>query len=242
MEKPLGPDDVRQDQTILGERLRERRQALGLTLKQVADGASLSVGFISQIERGITTPSLSSLVNVSRVLGQQVSSFLSLPAGTASLTRLDQRPHYAVGSSALVYERISAAFPGYQLTTVIIHQPPGYRSELIAHDGEELFYMLSGAMTVEVEGEVFVLEAGDSLHFSSQKVHTTWNHTDAEAVLLHTCTMDVFGDREGRQDVATPLAAQPARTTTRAADAAPSRRRPPASHRQTHAPEETTDG
>ena len=241
MEKSLEPDDVRPDQTILGERLRERRQALGLTLKQVADDASLSVGFISQIERGITTPSLSSLVNVSRVLGQHVSSFLSLPPGTASLTRLDQRPHYAVGSSALVYERISAAFPGYQLTTVIIHQPPGYRSELIAHDGEELFYMLAGAMTVEVEGEIFVLEAGDSLHFSSQRVHTTWNHGDVEAVLLHTCTMDVFGDREG-QEAAAPRAAQPARTAAGAADATPSRRRPPASRNKTHAPEETTDG
>ena len=41
----------------LGKRLRDRRQQLGLTLKQVADGAGLSVGFISQIERGLNAPS-----------------------------------------------------------------------------------------------------------------------------------------------------------------------------------------
>ena len=52
----------------LGTRLRDRRQSLGLTLKEVADQAGLSVGFISQIERGITIPSLTSLINVCRVL------------------------------------------------------------------------------------------------------------------------------------------------------------------------------
>lgn len=181
------------DQMLLGERLRERRLALGLTLKEVADGAGLSVGFISQIERGITTPSLSSLVNVSRLLGRPISAFLSLPPGHAS-THPNQRPHYAVGSSALVYERISASFSGSQLTTVIIHQPAGYRSEPSSHDGEELFYMLSGALTVEVEGETHVLKPGDTLHFPSHKVHSTWNHTKKTATLLHTCTMDVFGD------------------------------------------------
>lgn len=180
------------DQTLLGERLRERRLALGLTLKEVADGAGLSVGFISQIERGITTPSLSSLVNVSRLLGRPISAFLSLPPGNAS-THPGQRPHYAVGSSSLVYERISASFNGSQLTTVIIHQPPGYRSEPVTHDGEELFYMLSGTITVEVEGEQHVLKPGDSLHFPSHKVHSTFNHTNKIATMLHTCTMDVFG-------------------------------------------------
>lgn len=180
------------DQTLLGERLRERRLALGLTLKEVADGAGLSVGFISQIERGITTPSLSSLVNVSRLLGRPISAFLSLPPGNAS-THPDQRPHYAVGSSSLVYERVSASFRGSQLTSVIIHQPPGYRSEPVTHDGEELFYMLAGALTVEVEGEKHVLKPGDSLHFPSHKVHSTYNHTNRVATMLHTCTMDVFG-------------------------------------------------
>jgi len=183
------------DQTILGSHLRERRLSLGLTLKQVADSAGLSVGFISQIERGIAAPSLTSLANVSRVLGRHVSTFLALPAGPNSITRLDQRPHYAVGASALVYERVSALFPGSMLTTVVIHQPPDYRAEPVSHEGEELIYVLAGAITVEVDGAVHVLNAGDSLHFSSRKVHSTWNHTGAMASLLHTCTMDVFGDQ-----------------------------------------------
>ena len=50
--------------TTLGQRLRARRKEIGKTLQQVATEASLTVGFISQIERGISTPSLASLYNV----------------------------------------------------------------------------------------------------------------------------------------------------------------------------------
>jgi len=186
----------------LGTRLRERRRQLGLTLKEVADRAGLSIGFISQIERGITTPSLSSLVGVSRVLKMHVSDFLAQPRGTVPLTRRAERRHYAVGGNSLTYERLSASFPGSVLRSVIIHEPPGHRSEPIAHEGEEMFFILEGAVTVEVEGERTILSVGDSVHFPSTKTHSTWNHAAAPATILHICTMDVFGDEpiEPRDD------------------------------------------
>jgi len=163
-------------------------------LKEVADGAGLSVGFISQIERGITTPSLSSLVGVSRVLKMHVSDFLAQPRGIGPLTRQSERPHYAIGGNSLTYERLSASFPGNVLRSVIIHEPPGHRSEPIAHEGEEIFFILEGALTVEVDGERTILNIGDSIHFPSTRTHSTWNHTSLPATILHTCTMDVFGD------------------------------------------------
>lgn len=181
----------------LAKRLRERRKQLGLTLKDVADKAGLSVGFISQIERDITTPSLSSLVSVSRVLGVEVGEFLSQPRGDVPLTRHDKRDVYAIGGNTISYERISSAFPGNVLRSVIIHEPPGHRGEPIAHDGEEMMFVLDGAITVEVEGERSILEAGDSLHFPSSRTHSTWNHTTRDATILWVGTMDVFGEGAG---------------------------------------------
>jgi transcriptional regulator with XRE-family HTH domain len=178
----------------LGQRLRERRQQLRLTLQVVADRAGLSVGFISQIERGITTPSLSSLVAVSRVLGVEVGQFLAQPKGDMPLTRHDQRPVYAVSGNSLTYERISSSFPGNVLRSVIIHEPPGHRGEPIAHEGEEMMFVLSGAITVEVDGQATILEVGDSIHFPSTKIHSTWNHSPAPATILWAGTMDVFGE------------------------------------------------
>lgn len=179
----------------LGVRLRERRRQLGLTLKEVAVGAGLSVGFISQIERGITAPSLSSLVSVARVLNMDVGAVLSQPRAEGGITRHDERPVYAVSPGSLTYERISASFPGNVLRSVLIHEPPGHRSEPIAHEGEEMFYVLDGAVTIEVAGERNVLEAGDSLHFPSTRIHSSWNHTDRPSTILWIGTMDVFGDK-----------------------------------------------
>ena len=188
------PDPRDDEANPLGVRLRERRRQLGLTLKEVAVGAGLSVGFISQIERGITAPSLSSLVSVARVLNMDVGAFLSQPRAEGGITRHDERPVYAVSPNSLTYERISASFPGNVLRSVIIHEPPGHRSEPIAHEGEEMFYVLDGAVTVEVAGERNVLEAGDSLHFPSTRIHSSWNHTDRPSTILWIGTMDVFGD------------------------------------------------
>lgn len=178
----------------LGRRLRDRRKSLGLTLKDVADRARLSLSFISQIERGIAAPSLSSLVSVSQVLGVEVSEFLAQPHGDQSYTRRQQRAVYAIGANSLSYERVSSSFDGNILRSVIIHEPPGHRDEPIAHEGEEMFYVLEGTVTVEIQGEPTVLQAGDSIHFQSSKMHSTWNHSTKPAVLLWVGTMDVFGE------------------------------------------------
>lgn len=178
----------------LGRRLRDRRKSLGFTLKDVADRARLSLSFISQIERGIAAPSLSSLVSVSRVLGVEVGEFLAQPRGDISFTRHQQRAVYAIGANSLSYERVSSSFSGNILRSVIIHEPPGHRDEPIAHEGEEMFYVLEGTVTVEVQGEPTVLQVGDSIHFQSAKMHSTWNHSTKPAVLLWVGTMDVFGE------------------------------------------------
>ena len=181
----------------IGDRLRQRRKSLGLTLRHVAENAGLSVGFISQIERGIAMPSLSSLVSVARVLDVRVSEFLEPPNGALPMTRHAERKRFAVGSSPVGYERLSASFPGAKLRSVLIHQPPNHRSELVAHEGEELFYILAGTLTVEIEGARTVLDVGDTLHFMSTRPHMTWNNSDRPVTILHVCTMDVFGDTPG---------------------------------------------
>ena len=179
----------------LGKRLRDRRRQLGLTLKDVADGAGLSVGFISQIERGLNAPSLSSLAAISGVLRTHVTEFLAPPRPDAPFTLHGERRSFSIEKHALRYERISASFPGSVLDGVIIHKPPGHRSERIRHEGEELFYILEGAITVETEDESTILEAGSSIHFKSTRLHSSWNHGTTPAVILHVCTSDVFGDR-----------------------------------------------
>ena len=163
-------------------------------MQAVADAAGLSVGFISQIERGLCAPSLSSLVGISEALQKPINAFLEQPTVEGNTTRGGRRVAYSVPGAETSYERISTSFPGSRLCSVIVHEPPGHRSESISHRGEEIFFVLSGEVTVEIEGNREILKPGDSIHFDSTNVHSTWNHTRETVSILWCGTMDVFGD------------------------------------------------
>ena len=180
----------------LGSNLRNRRRELGLTLQDVADGAKLTAGFISQLERNLTAPSLSSLAAIARVLQSELADFFAVPGGESPTTRADQRVNYTLDETRTKYERITAGFEGHVLNGVIVHEQPGYRSESIRHEGEELFYVLNGSITVELEDKAIVLKAGDSIHFRSDQRHSTWNHTSEVVSILIVVTMDIFGEAQ----------------------------------------------
>ncbi|WP_226626581.1 helix-turn-helix domain-containing protein [Alloyangia pacifica] len=182
----------------VGDRLRARRKALKVPLRAVAEGTGLSIGFISQVERGVCEPSLTSLTAITKELGVSVSDILPELSAVPEATRtLSRRRHQLRPSDTGThsYERITTTFPGSTLTGVLIHEPPGVRVEPQSHEGEEMFFMLRGSITVELDGRAVVLAEGDTLHFSSRRRHATWNHTPEPAVMLHVCTMDVFGDQ-----------------------------------------------
>ena len=69
------PDEV----TDLGSKLRQRRKEQGLTLETVAKQAGVTTGFISQVERNITSPSLASLMALADALGSHIADFFDPP-------------------------------------------------------------------------------------------------------------------------------------------------------------------
>ncbi len=180
----------------IGTKVRNRRRELGLTLQEIADGANLSVGFISQLERDLTSPSLSSLAAIARVLEAEIADFLVVPGGDSSLTRSNKREPYTLNEGSLIYERLTSKFPGHVLSGVIMKEEPGHRSPPMRHEGEEFFFVLEGSITCEIGGDRTVLGPGDSIHFNSNELHSTWNHTLETASILVICTMDIFGDTD----------------------------------------------
>ncbi len=184
----------------LGTRLRKRRKECGLTMQAVADSAGLTAGFISQVERNLAAPSLASLTCIAEALGSHITDFLGAPPNAAEVSRDTLRELYAVPGGTFAYERLSTTFPGSQLTAVLIHEPPGSRSEPMRHRGEELFFVLEGELTVTVDGATRILRRGDSIHFDSQRLHSTWNHTDKETTVIVCNTMDVFGGDDADED------------------------------------------
>lgn len=178
----------------LGKRLRLRRKARGLTMQTVADDAGLTVGFISQVERDIAAPSLSSLTSIADALGSHVSDFLRPPRNDHEKTHADLREMYSLPGAAISYERLSTTFPGSQLTSVMVHHPPHHQSEPMRHKGEELYLILDGELSVFVDDQESVLRKGDTIHFDSTRLHYVFNRSDQPARMLVCNTMDVFGE------------------------------------------------
>ena len=178
----------------LAMRLRARRKAIGKTLQQVADEAALTVGFISQIERGISTPSLASLYNVAKALDASVDMFVS-PAPRRShsmVTHAGQRPKFKVDGTSRSYEFLERGFPEATLNACLSHVPPGHATEMMSHEGEDFVYLVAGTMYYEVDGIGYHLQAGDKLHFDIRKPHRGTNTGTDTAIELWVGTMRLF--------------------------------------------------
>lgn len=182
------------DPLKVGVKIREARKQRRLTLQRVAEATGLSIGFLSQVERDITTPSLSSLVTIAKVLDLPVSAFLHQPEIPNAVSRREGRAAYAINSAWISYERLSTTFPGQMLNAVKMNVPPRYLSETTAHEGEEIVYVLSGTIRYVIDDTDFDLKAGDTLHFSAQRPHRVQNPTDQVTEVLSVGTQQLFGD------------------------------------------------
>lgn len=176
----------------VGALIRARRRQLHLTLQALGESAEVSVGYLSQVERDHATPSLGTLAQIARALGVNVDYFIGTPSTENALTRADKRRKFSIDGSSIVYERLGADFPGNVLSSFLMTVPPGYRSETVSHEGEEILYVLEGAITQRLDDEEMIMSAGDSLHFRGNRPHSWSNHTDKPARLLWTGTLTLF--------------------------------------------------
>ena len=181
----------------LGSKLRQRRKVLGLTLEAVAKDAGVTTGFISQVERSITSPSLASLTAMADALGAHIGDFFDPPPKPEQTSRAKMRQIYSSPGGGFDFERLSTSFDGSTLNGLMVHHPPGFIIEEMVHEGEEFYYVIKGALTMTVDGVRTVLGVGDSIHFGSMRPHSVRNETNETVTVLVVNTMDLFGeDRE----------------------------------------------
>ena len=181
----------------LGRALRRRRKEIGKTMRQVAQEAGLSEGFISQVERGLSTPSLISLYNLASTLETSVEAFLpQVPQRDHSMvSHAAERPGYSLDKEERVYQILQRGFPDARLNSCITHMPPGYVSDLTRHEGEDFLYLIEGEMLYEIGEREYRLSAGDTLHFPASLPHRARNVGSGAARELWVGTTRIIPDR-----------------------------------------------
>ena len=179
----------------LGPLIRKQRKALGLTLQATCARVGLSVGYLSQVERDYATPSLGTLEQIAQALNVGVEYFISVPRPADSLTRASGRAQFSLDDSSIVCEALGTDFPGAELSSYILNVPPGYVSEIVSHEGEEVVYILEGEITQLLGDERFRMRAGDSRHYTGNTRHAWSNPGDTAARILWTGTLNVLQGR-----------------------------------------------
>ena len=175
----------------VGSRIRDLRREHKFSLETIADRTDLSIGFLSQIERGLSSPSLRVLATLADVLGVGIAAlFGARPSGDAAsgvVTREVQRAELKLWRTGISKQLLSPAGTESRLNLFLVHMEPGGNTgdELYAHDGEEAGLVLEGEMILTVDAETWTLKQGDSFRFASRRPHRFSNPAeDAKAVVL----------------------------------------------------------
>lgn len=180
----------------VGEEIRALRRAQNLSVANLSQRAGVSAGMISQIERGLTNPSIRIMTAIGEALGVPLSNLLeahcvmspgpskpSKPSkgtleGPYVVRKVGERPSFFVGNAPLFKELLSP--PGCsKLQMMTIALPPQSKSEdVVLAPGEKAGFVISGELTLAVAGNEYRLVAGDSFQFDATRQHAIYNRTD----------------------------------------------------------------
>jgi transcriptional regulator with XRE-family HTH domain len=163
---------------LIGERVRQERQARQWTLDQLAEAADVSRRMLINIEQGVANPSIGILLKLSDTLGVGLSALVESPRPTAvKLTRSGTGPVLWSGEAGGRAVLVASTVPPDVVELWDWTLGPGdrYASDAHASGTRELLHVLQGAVVIEVAEQVVTLQTGDALSFPGDVPHTYAN-------------------------------------------------------------------
>jgi transcriptional regulator with XRE-family HTH domain len=173
---PSSAPDVTTEVDV-GERLRLLRQSRRATLRTIAARSGLSESFLSQVERGRSSASIASLRRIADALGVSMADLFGPDSVQGPrVLRRDERPALSFGILGRKLLLTPRPLDHLEVFAGELEVGGSTGEQPYAHgDSEELFVVLSGTVQLELGGEVFELEHGDSIDYRSSTPHRISN-------------------------------------------------------------------
>ncbi len=175
----------------IGEKIKALRTSQNMTLKQLSEKTNLSTGFLSQMERGMSSIAIDTLENIAGVLGVSLTSFFDEePVKDISdpVVHSFALPAVQVGPQIiqhiLSHDVSSFDFLPRIFTLLPLANTAEENLEMYTHNGEEFIYILEGIATIQVGSSQYTLYPGDSIQIHSNESHNWMNHTNKVVRLL----------------------------------------------------------
>ncbi len=173
----------------IGPKVKELRNMRGYSLQQLSDRSEVSPAAIHKVEQGNMVPTITTLLKLAAALDRPVSYFVDeedSPPAEVVYTPANARRAVYTSHSGIDLEAISGPYGRYFVAGAVAVLEPGASSgeEPLRHAGEELIYVLSGTMEVDVGDQSVRLSTGDSVHFRSNWDHRWRNPTKKQTKAL----------------------------------------------------------
>jgi transcriptional regulator with XRE-family HTH domain len=150
----------------LGERIKQRRVELKLSLRDLAEQAELTASYLSQVERNLSVPSIESLRKISRALSIPMFYFFLETDSPSPVVRRGERRTLVIPNTDVTYELLTPNLNRKMEVILAQSHPSSGDIPLMHHtDTEECIFVLEGMLEIEIGDELYQLDTGDSIYF-----------------------------------------------------------------------------
>ncbi|WP_024833209.1 helix-turn-helix domain-containing protein [Ruminiclostridium josui] len=169
----------------IGEKIKQLRVKNGLTQEELAGRCELSKGFISQLERDLTSPSIATLIDILESLGTNIKDFFNESVNEKVVFKKDDVFTKEDKDSGYIIHWLVSNAQKNTMEPILIKLEPGGSSELDnPHDGEEFGYVISGGVTVFLGTQKYKVKKGECFYFKPVKTHKIVNSVKSQSVIL----------------------------------------------------------
>lgn len=171
----------------IGSKLKEIRTLKGLTQEELADRAELSKGFISQLERNLTSPSIATLTDILQCLGTTLGEFFNeTPEEQVVFGKTDYFEKYDAELKNEILWIIPNAQKNMMEPILITLEAGGSTYPDNPHEGEEFGYVLQGSICIHLGNKTYRAKKGESFYFTPDKKHYLASRHGASLIWVST--------------------------------------------------------
>ena len=175
----------------LGNKLKELRISNDLTLQELASRSELTKGFLSQVERNLTSPSISTLEDILEALGTNLAEFFQEDNEEQIVFHIqdffeDEHDEYKI-------EWIIPNAQKNEMEPILLTLYPKHKSRIMeSHSGEEFGYVLKGNVVLIRDNKKYKLKAKETFYINGKTSHYLENIGNSEAKILWVTTPPMF--------------------------------------------------
>jgi len=166
----------------IGPQIRQLRQERRLTLQDLSTQTELSKPLLSQIENEQVIPPLATLLRIAKALKVPLQTFFEeedntqkcLVVRAGASNRINRRPQHGGTPQPYRYHSLAYGKKHKHMEPFLVEFDPAQTSppQAVQHAGEEFLYILEGCIELSHGGEIYVLNAGDSVYWDSNELHS----------------------------------------------------------------------